>query len=674
VRPAGAFAESRYIRIPNVPVFRAHRTRDNDGKPLIFGPKELQELAENCNRRIRESGDYAAVIVGHTSDKEDVIQRHPEVIGYAGPFRLGTMGQPGERQVYCILADFWIRKDKLDVYHAHPRRSAELWLQGETSFLDPIALLGGDPPRLDLGLAPEAKGGDGASVTDGSQYGGPRFFYAMRGNAKVLKYSMGAMGAVSAAPTAMNTSPLSANIRRKKHAAQSPGAKPMARETNARRESVVPTHRQQAIDAKEREDFRHREYAAGNGQNTESEEMAGTGGSSGISEDDLRRIVEAIMKTAPMEWVLKKMEESQGEGGINDELGGGEGEGEVGGEDALSGEAPGAEIPPDEGEDSGMPPVPESGEEELPPTAGEGEEFPGGGSEAGGEEHEDQEEPGKFAAGEHDPDKGAMAGEIDGWQTTEPKGKEVHYCASCKKKFAAEQSDPDKSHMTGAADGFQTTEPKKNAAKTIGPAGYETSDKKKFEAKNPPQGTTEKGGKDPGVSTGKTEPRGKNPPLAADGSAANRSQVKGEQTGAVKYSMANRLAALEKERLQRIEREWKLRLQQLSSYRIFDVNKEFDRVVKYARKNGYSEDWFASHVESIVENYQHAGLGTMPFPADMVATSPLPESPREANRPVQYSQASVDRAVKYCCQKREAGQDVDYASVLEKIERGQPLE
>ena len=76
-------------------------------------------------------------------------------------------------------------------------------------------MLGGDPPRLDLGLAPEARGDDGGSLTDGAGYGGPRFFYAMRGNARVLKYSMAAMGGspVSASPTASNVAPLSGSIR-----------------------------------------------------------------------------------------------------------------------------------------------------------------------------------------------------------------------------------------------------------------------------------------------------------------------------------------------------------------------------------------------------------------------------------------------------------------------------
>ena len=96
MRSPGAFSADKYVRIPNIPVFRADKTKDNDGNELVFGPKELDQLAQQCNKRIQESGDYAGIIVGHTSDKEDVIQRHPEVIGYAGPFHLGTMGNPGE--------------------------------------------------------------------------------------------------------------------------------------------------------------------------------------------------------------------------------------------------------------------------------------------------------------------------------------------------------------------------------------------------------------------------------------------------------------------------------------------------------------------------------------------------------------------------------------------------
>ena len=167
IRPAGnPFPVDTFVTIPDVPVFAEHKTKARDGRLLRFGRNELQAVAERCNQRITETGDYAAVSVGHTKDEGDVSQSQPEVIGAAGPFRIGVLGEPGQRQRYCILADFHIRRNKLELYNANPRRSPELWLEDsyDEMFLDPISLLGAEAPRLDMGLAPlvNAAGDDGA--------------------------------------------------------------------------------------------------------------------------------------------------------------------------------------------------------------------------------------------------------------------------------------------------------------------------------------------------------------------------------------------------------------------------------------------------------------------------------------------------------------------------------
>ena len=166
VRPASEpFPEEQFVTIPNVPVFAEHQTKSRDGRTLRFSRDELQAVANRCNQRISETGDYAAISVGHTSDPGEPHQT-PEVIGAAGPFRLGLLGESGQRQRYCILADFHVRRDRLDRYNANPRRSPELWLEDsyDEMFLDPISLLGAEAPRLDMGLTSmiDAKGSDGA--------------------------------------------------------------------------------------------------------------------------------------------------------------------------------------------------------------------------------------------------------------------------------------------------------------------------------------------------------------------------------------------------------------------------------------------------------------------------------------------------------------------------------
>lgn len=163
---AEPFPDDQYVTVSNVPVFAEHETKSRDGRTLRFSRPELEAVANRCNQRIAETGDYATVCVGHTSDPGDSVQREPRVIGAAGPFRVGLLGEPGHRQRYCILADFHIKRDRLSDYESHPRRSPELWLEDsyDEMFLDPISLLGAEAPRLDMGLAPivDAKGDDGA--------------------------------------------------------------------------------------------------------------------------------------------------------------------------------------------------------------------------------------------------------------------------------------------------------------------------------------------------------------------------------------------------------------------------------------------------------------------------------------------------------------------------------
>lgn len=162
------FGEDEFVRVENVPVFAEHSTTRPDGSPLQFGARELQQIAERCNRRITETGDYAAVCIGHTPKPEARAAgaQMPPLIGFAGPFRLGVLGQ-GVSQRHVILADMWIRRDEMDAFRRHPRRSPELWLEADYAdmILDPIALLGAEPPRLDMGLVySRAMAADGREV------------------------------------------------------------------------------------------------------------------------------------------------------------------------------------------------------------------------------------------------------------------------------------------------------------------------------------------------------------------------------------------------------------------------------------------------------------------------------------------------------------------------------
>ena len=167
---ANPFPADQYVKVPNVAIFSEHETKTPDGNPQRFDQHVLNRLIDRGNQRIESSGDYSAVCVGHTHDPDDPngAEEQPEVIGAMGPYRLGLLGNPGSQQKYAILADLWIRRDKIKDYNANPRRSVELWYEHDKpAWIDPLSLLGAEAPRLDLGitpLIPEDAGDDGAEL------------------------------------------------------------------------------------------------------------------------------------------------------------------------------------------------------------------------------------------------------------------------------------------------------------------------------------------------------------------------------------------------------------------------------------------------------------------------------------------------------------------------------
>lgn len=130
----------------NVPIFDEHESEDG----VTYDRRLLQIIAENCNRRIRDTGDWCPLVIGHTSDEDAAAD--PPLVGFAGPFTVGQLGK--ERPRWAILAKFWLFPDQAKVMARYPRRSVEVWPgdRPEDRYFDPIALLGAETPRRDLGL------------------------------------------------------------------------------------------------------------------------------------------------------------------------------------------------------------------------------------------------------------------------------------------------------------------------------------------------------------------------------------------------------------------------------------------------------------------------------------------------------------------------------------------
>lgn len=136
-----------YAVFEAVPIFDEHTGDDG----VKYDARLLGRIAKNNNERIEDTGDYVPIVSHHTPEDKDP-SKQPEILGFAGPFRLGKIGS--KRPRYAILATFKVFKDALPEFLKRPRRSVEIWPESspDRRYIDPIAVLGAETPRRDLGL------------------------------------------------------------------------------------------------------------------------------------------------------------------------------------------------------------------------------------------------------------------------------------------------------------------------------------------------------------------------------------------------------------------------------------------------------------------------------------------------------------------------------------------
>lgn len=164
------FPDDRFEHRTDIPVFAEHtkeRTlRDSqgevqvgpDGKPATQVEKydlpALRAICDRCNHRIEDTGNFAALSKGHTPvlDQLDKGAEHPDLLGFVGPFYLGMIGDKTPR--WAIFADEHYFRDAAPLVSRLPTRSVEVWLAPNMGdrFFDPIAALGTETPRLDMGV------------------------------------------------------------------------------------------------------------------------------------------------------------------------------------------------------------------------------------------------------------------------------------------------------------------------------------------------------------------------------------------------------------------------------------------------------------------------------------------------------------------------------------------
>jgi len=144
-----------YAVFPSVPVFDEHEGRDG----TVYDRALLAKIASNCNLRTVDTGDKCPIVGWHTPEDKDP-HKMPPVIGWAEDFRVEDFGRSDTRG--CIFSKFKVFADELKYFLRHPRRSVEIWKgkNPEDRFFDPIAVLGAETPKRDLGLI-YSRSGDG---------------------------------------------------------------------------------------------------------------------------------------------------------------------------------------------------------------------------------------------------------------------------------------------------------------------------------------------------------------------------------------------------------------------------------------------------------------------------------------------------------------------------------
>lgn len=144
--------EGDFVVFEHVCLFDSHVGDDG----VHYDERLLRKIADNCNRRIKSTGDWCPVVVGHTRDSKDkrAVDDEPDVIGLAGPFYVGDWVNADSQRAKAVFATFWIFPEHEQTFLRHPRRSVEIWPEErpEDRFFDPVSCLGAETPKRDLGM------------------------------------------------------------------------------------------------------------------------------------------------------------------------------------------------------------------------------------------------------------------------------------------------------------------------------------------------------------------------------------------------------------------------------------------------------------------------------------------------------------------------------------------
>lgn len=156
-----AFPAERYRRATGCE-FKSHVAQNRDGSQSVYDRDQLAAMTRNMNSRIRDTGNYGTITDGHTTDDPNTPQ--PPVLGHRGPYYLGQIGQTNPK--WAIFSTEHATHAAADTLKSRPTRSAEVWRSPrvEDRIIEPLAALGAEAPRLDLGTVRYARTEGGEQV------------------------------------------------------------------------------------------------------------------------------------------------------------------------------------------------------------------------------------------------------------------------------------------------------------------------------------------------------------------------------------------------------------------------------------------------------------------------------------------------------------------------------
>lgn len=89
------------VRKDNVAILDEHTLVQGE-EGLEINEQFLQEVVDNNNRRVQETGDKVPIIIGHTEDGVPE-EAQPEIVGWASNFSLKKLFNTGRKAIFCTF-------------------------------------------------------------------------------------------------------------------------------------------------------------------------------------------------------------------------------------------------------------------------------------------------------------------------------------------------------------------------------------------------------------------------------------------------------------------------------------------------------------------------------------------------------------------------------------------